>query len=200
LTEEEGGLTVSLYIGLISRQSMSDLHEMIAAVWGDRGAMSRFTSALVFASPLGVGPFFSDEWRVSWCANLVEGSSAGPYWLPLPSYEDHLKVESMMIDSIEPELVADSLILLLGAVFGSEGLNWLLRESQNLIFPDDGKPAIAPYWDLANDVRDCCVRDLATRIKIGIACLDEHSLLCSQAIQLLRGFGFRVEVFSGQAP
>lgn len=157
--------------------------------------MSRFTSALVFASPLGVGSFYSDEYRVNWCANLVEGSSGGPYWLPLPSYEDHLKIESMVIDSIEPELVVDSLILLLGAVFGSESLNWLLRESQNLIFPDDGKPVIAPYWDLADDVRNCCIRDLSNRIKIGVTALDEHSLLGSEAVSLLRGFGFRVEVF-----
>lgn len=157
--------------------------------------MSRFTSALVFASPLGVGSFYSDEYRVSWCANLVEGSSGGPYWLPLPSFEDHLKIESMVIDSIEPELVVDSLILLLGAVFGSESLNWLLRESQNLIFPDDGKPVIAPYWDLADDVRNCCIRDLSNRIKIGITALDEHSLMGAEAVSLFRGFGFRVEVF-----
>lgn len=162
--------------------------------------MSRFTSALVFASPLGVGPFYSDEWRVNWCANLVEGSSGGPYWLPLPSYEDHLKIESMIIDSVEPELVVDSLILLLSAVFGGEALNWLLRESQNLIFPDDGKPVIAPYWDLAEDVRDCCIRDLSNRIKIGVTALDEHSLLGAEAVSLLRGFGFRVEVFDSVTP
>jgi hypothetical protein len=179
---------------------MSDLDEMIAEVWGDRGKMSRFTSALVFASPLGSGSFYSDGWRVNWCANLVEGSSAGPYWLPLPSYEDHLKIESMMIDSLEPELVTDSLILLLGAVFGSESLNWLLRESQNLIFPEDGKPALAPFWELADDVRNCCIRDLSTRIKIGVVSLDEHSLLGSESIRLLRGLGFRVEVFGAVTP
>lgn len=174
---------------------MSDGDEMIVVVWGDWGVMSRFTSALVFASPLGVGPFYSDEWRVNWCANLVEGSSGGPYWLPLPSYDDHLTIESMVIDSVEPELVADSLILLLGAVFGGEALNWLLRESQNLIFPDDGRPHLAPYWDLADDVRNCCVRDLSGRIRIGVTALDEHSLLGAEAIHLLSSHGFRVEVF-----
>ena len=174
---------------------MSDLDEMIAAVWGDWGTMSRFTSALVFVSPLGVGPFFSDEWRVSWCANLVEGSTGGPYWLPVPSHEDHLKIESMLIDSIESELVVDSLILLLGATFGGESLNWLLRESQNLVFPDDGRPYLAPYWDLAEDVRNCCVKDLSGRIKIGVTALDEHTLLSAEAVRLLRGFGFTVNTF-----
>lgn len=178
---------------------MSDGDEMIVEVWGDRGIMSRFTSALVFASPLGVGSFYSDDWRVNWCVNLVEGSSGGPYWLPLPSYEDHLTIESMVIDSVEPELVVDSLILLLGAVFGGEALNWLLRESQNLMFLDDGKPVLAPYWDLADDVRNCCIKDLSNRIKIGVTTFDEHSVLDRESIELLRSFGFRVDVFGARS-
>jgi hypothetical protein len=158
--------------------------------------MSRFTSALVFTSPVAVSPFYSEDWRVSWSANLVEGSSGGPYWLPLPSFPEQLSVESMVIDSLEPELVADSLVLLLAVVFGGEALNWLLRESHNLTFPDTGKPEIAPFWELADDVRDCCIRDLIPKIKIGVAILDEESIFTRKVIAILSGYGFQVETFA----
>jgi hypothetical protein len=158
--------------------------------------MSRFTSALVFTSPVAVSAFYSEDWRVSWSTNLVEGASGGPYWLPLPSFAEQLSVESMVIDSLEPELVADSLVLLLAVVFGGEALNWLLRESHNLTFPDTGKPEIAPFWELADDVRGCCIRDLTPKVKIGVAILDEESIFNRKVIAILSGYGFQVESFT----
>ena len=159
--------------------------------------MSKFSSSLLFVGPSGVGPFHSPDWRVSWCVNLVEGGSNGPFWLPLPSFEDQRVVELMMIDGHDAQLVAESLVLLLAVVFGSENLLGLLEETHNFSQTDDRTFKMAPFWELAHDVRVKCVSDLKGRLRVGVVQLDAGSIFDSEVVGLLESWGLRVEAFTG---
>lgn len=158
--------------------------------------MSKFSTAFLFVGPSGVGSFHSPDWRVSWCSNLVEGGSNGPFWLPLPSFDDQRSVGALLIDSNEPELVAQSLVLMLATVFGSENLLGLLLESHNITEVSDGEFAFAPFWELAPDVLAQCVSDLTGRIRIGFVQLDALGIFDSRVLNFLRSFEMPVESFA----
>ena len=158
--------------------------------------MSKISTAFLFVGPSGVGPFHSPDWRVCWGANLVEGGSRGPYWLPLPPFDDQRNVSYLFIDSYDPELVSQSLILLLATVFGTENLIGLLVESHNITEVAEDDFAFAPFWELAPDVLSRCVDDLRGRIKIGFVQLDDLGVFDAQVLDNLARFGLEVEPFA----
>ncbi len=157
--------------------------------------MSKVSTSLLFAGPSGVGPFHSPDWRVCWSANLVEGGSNGPFWLPLPSFEDQRSVNALMIDSNEPELVAQSLILLVSAVFGSENLLGLLLETHNITEVSPGEFSFAPFWELTPEVVAQCVSDLDRRIRLGFVQLDDLGIFDLRVIEELAKKSIQIDAF-----
>ena len=157
--------------------------------------MSKVSTAFLFVGPAGVGPFYSPDWRVCWGVNLVEGGSGGPFWLPLPSFEDQRPVGSLLIDSNEPELVAQSLVLLVATVFGTKNLLGLLSETHNIAEVSPGEFAFAPFWEMAPEILAKCADDLSGRIRIGFVQLDALGIFDSKVIERLQGLGLVVEPF-----
>lgn len=155
--------------------------------------MTAISTALLMVGPSGVGPFHSPDWRVSFVAQLVEAGSNGPYWLiNSPGQRESY----LPINSIEPEEVARSVVLLLGQQFVDDAqVQGFLRETHNLIDNEDGTTTIAPYWDGSDSDFAYYASRQAPRCRLGVVKLDEMSLMNEGTFAHLLDYGFTLEAF-----
>jgi hypothetical protein len=158
--------------------------------------MTDITTSLLMISPTGVGPFHSPDWRVGFTAQLVEGSGNGPYWL----YQDAQGCERvLMIDSLHPEIVACSVVLLVSVLAGNAEVLSILDATHNITHEESGGIRIAPYWDLADEVTKQLVTHLAPMTRLGLVTLDANSIASSAVFAHLLEFGMVADSFYLQA-
>jgi len=158
--------------------------------------MTDVSTSLLMVGPTGVGPFRSPDWRVSSTIQLVEGSGNGPYWL----FTDHKGSERvLMIDSLFPEVVASSVVLLVSVVTGNESAISVLEATHNVSRDDAGNVEIAPFWDLADEVERQLATLLAPVARLGFVTLDETTIASNAVYAHLLNLGFTVESFISQA-
>lgn len=162
--------------------------------------MTDVSTSLLLIGPTGVGSFNSPDWRVGYTAQLVEGSTNGPYWL---FEENHGEERVLMIDSLFPEVVARSIALLTAVVTSNQRALEILEETHN-VTPDsdpDGKVRlqIAPYWDLADDVMSQVSDSLSAHCRLGLVTLDETTVANEEVIAHLLDIGFTVDSFVSRA-
>ena len=142
--------------------------------------------------PSGIGSFHSRDWRVGAVAELVEAGTNGPYWL----YRDADGQErTIHIDSLDPDIVARSVLLLLGHLCDDATTRGWLHDTHNLYLDENGRLKVAPYWELADEVVSAIATSLGPRYRLGIVKLDDSSLMNSASIAHLLALGFDVETF-----
>lgn len=158
--------------------------------------MTDVSTALLMIGPSGVGPFHSPDWRVAGCAQLVEGGSNGPYWL----YGDTSGTERvLMIDSLDAQIVADSVLLLIAVMANNPKALGMLEATHNVSIQEQGQLSIAPYWDLADTVRNYVASAMRTSVRTGLVILDETSVANHEVIAHLLGLGITLDTFVSAA-
>jgi hypothetical protein len=145
-------------------------------------------------SPRSISPWGDRVWRISATAQLVEGSK--PYWIVSPTLPAKHSVVSAEIEVVAPvaEAVVDSILFLLASHFGDERLADHLVESHNLTVTSEGRE-LAPFYELSETSRRVVAERLANDIRLGFVLLDDLSLVGSEVIASLRGWGFDVDTF-----
>lgn len=154
--------------------------------------MTDVSTALLMIGPSGVGPFHSPHWRLAGFAQLVEGGSNGPYWL----YRDTSGRERvLMIDSLDSQIIADSLLLLIAVMANNSKALGMLEATHNVSLQDQGQVSIAPYWELADTVRDNLASAIRTSVRAGLVILDDTSVANHAVIAHLLGLGITLNTF-----
>lgn len=154
--------------------------------------MTDVSTALLMFGPSGVGPFHSPHWRLAGFAQLVEGGSNGPYWL----YRDTSGRERvLMIDSLDSQIIADSLLLLIAVMANNSKALGMLEATHNVSLQDQGQVSIAPYWELADTVRDNLASAIRTSVRAGLVILDDTSVANHAVIAHLLGLGITLNTF-----
>lgn len=154
--------------------------------------MTTSSTALLFISPKGAGPFFVPAWRVGTFSELAEGGSNGPYWIirdpdqPGKSY--------LPLQDLDEDRVVASIALLLAGCIGDSNLEGLLIDTHNLSL-EDGRKGFAPFWDLSESDQARIFDKMKGRVRIGINLLDESSLITESVIARLRASQIQVAVF-----
>jgi hypothetical protein len=162
--------------------------------------MTSSSTAILTVSPKHVGAWGDTNlWRISGSAQLVENSI--PYWLVTPTQpaEHQVNRDSLTIETPHAETVVESILMLLAAWFGGSRAESLLVETHNLTIEDNTRQ-IAPYWELSESTQATLASQLATQVRLGVTLLDQPSLIDNRALELLRGHGFEVTVFSAALP
>jgi hypothetical protein len=161
--------------------------------------VSRQSTALLTISPLKSYPWGDRIWRIAATAQLVEGSI--PYWIVTPTEPAAHPCGLAEIEVVapQPESVIDSILMFLAAHFGGEHVLDRLVESHNITIRD-GVREIAQYYDLSETVRLLLAVELSGVLRLGIAVLDEQSLVDKQVMLGLQELGFDVEVFRSESP
>jgi hypothetical protein len=156
--------------------------------------MTKMTTATLLVSGKGFGPFGSPGWRIGQVLQLVEGSGRGPYFFidELTQGDPTAIPRSMAIDSLEPNVVAESIVLALACCVGSGHVIDLLIESTNLDVEGDGRRRISEGWKLTSEMLRICADDLASDVRIAAVILDSRSLIDDKVLGYLREWGFEV--------
>lgn len=156
--------------------------------------MTSQTTALITAGPRTIGPWGDRIWRIGLTLQLVENSMA--HWLVTPTSPPLRPVEpgAVLIEQPTQEFVIDALIVALASHYGNDRVDGILHETHNLS-DADGVHQIAPYWELAEDVRESLVAELANDLRLGVTRLDDFSLLTDDAVLELRMSGFDVDEY-----
>lgn len=155
--------------------------------------MTTSSSAVMFISPKGVGPFYSPGWRLGSVSELAEGGNNGPFWIirepeaPAPLY--------LPLVDLDDDRVLGSIALVLAATTQDPNLEGLLQDTHNLSF-SNGSKSFAPFWDLSERDVDRIFQALRNRVRLGVTVLEEQSLLTEQVIFKLRQSGMEVAHFS----
>lgn len=146
--------------------------------------------------PNGIGPFHSDEWRVGLTIQLVEGGSNGPYWLTTPGelIPGVARPDFLLIDSLEPQKIADSLVVMLVATTTPQEHQKELLDVGVLTKTERGIGFPSP-WIFPKRVMKDRLLALSDSYRIGIVSLDEFSLISDQVISILRNWNIEVKTF-----
>lgn len=159
--------------------------------------MSRQSTALLTVGPRFTFPWGDDAkaWRVSGSAQLVEGST--PYWIVTPTQPASHNVSPNAVEVVipHPELVVDSILMLLAAHFGDNNVEAHLEETHNITMRD-GVRVIAPYFELSEATAFFLGERLSQSMRLGMTLLDDMSLVDESVISSLRKLGFPVQVFA----
>jgi hypothetical protein len=157
--------------------------------------LTALSTALLMVGPSGIGSFHSPDWRVGGVAQLVEAGTNGPYWL----YSDQDGDErTIHIDSLEPEIVSRSVLLLLGHLTNDPVARAWLRDTHNLFSDETGRLTVAPYWEIADEVAQAISAALAPHYRLGFVKLDDTTLVNEEVCAHLLALGFSVEGFISQ--
>jgi hypothetical protein len=154
--------------------------------------MTTSSSAVIFTSPRGVGPFNSPGWRVGTFAELAEGGTNGPFWI-VREAESQAPLYLPLVD-LDQDRVLGSIALVLAATTQDPNLEALLRDTHNLSASKSGK-SFAPFWDLSDRDVDRIFQTLSNRIRLGVTFFEEQSLLTHQVCSRLKSKGLEVDVF-----
>lgn len=153
--------------------------------------MTATSTSALFVSPAAGGPFGTPVWRIGTVAQLVEASGA-PYWLI--RNPDTGKDEYVSIPVMDDYTMSQSVLVVLALSVSSENTRQILIEHHNLIdLPDQLK--VAEHWDLSDSEVELVLRDLVDRVRLGIICLEEGSLINDSVIQQLTLWGLQVKAF-----
>jgi hypothetical protein len=155
--------------------------------------MTTSSSALLFISPKGAGPFFVPAWRIGTFVELAEGGSNGPYWIIRDP--DQTRKSYLPLQDLDEDRVVSSIALLLAGCIGDANLEGLLLDTHNLSLEGDTKD-FAPYWDLSDADQVRIFHAVQERVRIGINLLDENSLITESVIARLRAFHIHVTLFA----
>jgi hypothetical protein len=154
--------------------------------------MTRQTTAAFIMSPKTIGPWGDRAWRIRDVYELVEGGSTS--YLLLNGHsgtESVLTTDSLSIHYPSPDALFEALIALLSLNAGSQRCIGLLAESHNLV---DG--ALAPCWDLADDVLASLSKELSSLFRIGVILLDDFSMADADFVEIVRSHNFDVDTFA----
>jgi hypothetical protein len=162
--------------------------------------MTSSSTAILTVSPKYVGAWGDTNlWRIVGSAQLVENSI--PYWLVTPTQpaEHQVNGDSLTVETPQAETVVESILMLLAVWFGGSRSESLLVETHNLTIEDNSR-RIAPYWELSESTQAALASQLASQVRLGVTLLEQPSLLDNRALELMRGIGFEVTVFSAALP
>jgi len=166
------------------------------------GSMSRVSTAFVMIAGASVGPWSGDNgWRVGATAQLVEGGGGGSYWETSPSghQSDGTAPESLVINSLDPRVVAQSLVLLLATTVWNEEVQQALLGTTN-VETFEGRRMVANPWKLTAAMTQKLSAALVPEIRLGIVRLDDDCSLDAEAVAHLRTLGFTVDEFLSPVP
>lgn len=154
--------------------------------------MTTTSSAALFTSAKGFGPFYAPGWRLGTIAELAEGGTNGPFWI-IREPESSEPLYLPLVD-LDVERMVSSIALLLAATTQDFNLEGLLIDTHNLDIAN-GTRSFAPFWDLSEQDVDRIFRTLSQRIRLGLTILEEQSLLTDAVIAALRSKGMEVDPF-----
>lgn len=157
--------------------------------------MTRQTTALMMVGPRSVTSWEDRLWRLSLCAQAVEGGEA--YWLVSVTEPANYEVRPNTVGIASPDTnsVMMSIFMLLAAHVGGREVENLLVETYNLTLVENVRE-IAPFYDLSETTTQALVQHLTTQVRLGFTLMDEISLVDDCLIAALREVGFDVDVFS----
>ena len=161
--------------------------------------MTRSTTATISVSPKHVGIWADqDLWRIAGLGQIVEGNT--PYWIVTPTQPAQYAVadKAVSIETPDPEIVLDSILIWLSVWFGGEVEEARLLESHNIAI-DGGQRLLAPNWELADSTKANLAKGMAQKVRLAVTILDDTSLVNEQVVEGLRNFGFDVAVFAESA-
>lgn len=157
--------------------------------------MTRVSTALLAIGPKSIAPWGDRAWRVSAAAQLVEGSS--PFWIVTstkpaqhPVFPEEIEVSSPNVES-----VVDSILFLLAAHFGDQGIENNLVETHNILVGEGGVRELARFYELSDHTRGFLAKEMSQQVRLGLTQLDDLSLMNDAVIERLGILGFDVEVF-----
>jgi hypothetical protein len=158
--------------------------------------MTRVSTALLTVSPRVVGTFADEAWRISGCAQIVEGSI--PYWIVTPTQPAQYRVSPDEIEVAAPQdaCVVESILFLLASHFGGDVVEQYLVETHNISLGQDGTRELARFYEIVDDAKDFLARNLCEVIRLGITRLEETSLVNEAVTVALRDLGFDVAIFT----
>ena len=153
--------------------------------------MTATSTAHIFVSPQGGGPFNGPVWRIGVTAQLVENSAA-PYWLwrRPESIEDNF----VPIPVMDDWTVAQSVLFMLALAFATENDLMIFEEHHNLVTTERGFQ-VSECWDLSDEEIRLCKSIIWNRIRIGLTILEPNSLVTSATLREIDDLGIEMEVF-----
>ena len=155
-------------------------------------SMTTTSSAALFTSAKGFGPFYAPGWRLGTVAELAEGGTNGPFWV-IREPESSAPLYLPLVE-LDVERMVSSIALLLAGTTQDLNLEGLLIDTHNLNIAN-GTKSFAPFWDLSEQDVDRIFRTLSQRVRLGFTILEEHSLLTDPVIDTLNSKGMEVELF-----
>jgi len=156
--------------------------------------MSDGASVVVLVSWKSAGPWGDSSWLVGSVLQLIEGGDRGPFWLVDCLSDRSREAPSLLIDSLEGESVATSLVVAaFVALADREGLRLL---------EDDGKLTIiegAPWefgnsWLPSRGAMDTVLTWVKDRVKFVVVPLDDLTTFSSQSLATLESYGVEVHM------
>lgn len=153
--------------------------------------MSDGATIAVLASFRVSGPWGDDSgWVVATVLQLAEGGSGGPAWVTEAGPRSDSHAGALIIDSVEPEVVAEGLAIAIFAQLApDEALATL--ESEGVI--REGR--IAAKWRPRPSALENVRKWLSDRVKLAIVQLDDSSSMDETSIEYLRSAGIEVVEF-----
>lgn len=157
--------------------------------------MTRVSTALLMIGPKVVGSWADRAWRLSLCAQMVEGSV--PYWIVTPTQpaQHPVSPDEIEVSSPHADSVVESILFLVASHLGDEAVEENLVETHNIEVNNLGHRELARFYELSEHSQSFLANRMSQQVRLGLTQLDDLSLVNDEVIQRLRQLDFDVEVF-----
>lgn len=162
--------------------------------------MSDGASVVVLASRKSAGPWGDSGWLVGSVLQLIEGGNRGPFWFVDVLSDRSREAPSLIIDSLEAEAAAKSLVVAAFVALADREEVGLLEDDGKLVIVEGAPWEFGGSWLPSPGAMETVLAWVKDSLKFVVVPLDDLATFDARSVATLESYGVEVRMAQHHAP